>query len=1512
MEHLLADLKKRGIRLSLQGDRLDIQAPRGALSQELRTELLKHREKLLALLRTARNTPALDVQALVSRPAERFQPFPLTDLQHAYWLGRAEGLEGNTATHFYLELDCQNLDVARLQTALRQLIQHHDMLRAVVDPSGMQRVLPEVEPYQILVQDFSGFPTDEAEQRVLQMREALSHRVCDPAVWPLFEVQVTHLPAGHDRLHFSMDMLFFDLGSLLLFFEQWKELYQQPHVHASLLPETPGPGFRDWVEQGRGVQPQSRTYWTERLDSLPAAPGLPLRLDPQARKAPRFARRQFRLPQESWEILKARALQHGLTPSGFLLAVYAEVLSRWSHTAHFTLNVTLVSQRPATLEGVAGNFTSVVLHEVDHQNPQLRFVDFARQVQQQLLSDLQHADFSGVAVLREWSKQRGTTLQAAMPVVFTSGLGKKGRDAGCLEGLGRQVFGITQTAQVWLDQQVMEVHGDLLCIWDAAEKVFEPGVLDEMFRAQHTLLLQLLQDETLWDIPDPLTLPAPQDNTPAFSVPLPESPLHADFVRQALEHPERVALISGLRTLTYGELLAAAVFVADQLQDVPAGEPVAVLMHRGWEQVVAVLGVLQAGGAYLPIEASLPLKRQRELLQISQTRHVLTQPSIEHEVPAGPWKTLAVQAGQQSTLAERHQKTLHLPLDQLAYIIFTSGTTGVPKGVMVDHRGASNTIQSINQMFQVGPEDRILMVSSLAFDLSVYDLFGLLGAGGAVVLPDADRHQDPMHWQDLLQKHQVTLWNSAPQLMQMLTSTPHTAQLSRLRTVLLSGDFIPLDLPDRIRAQHPQAQVVSLGGATEASIWSIFHPIGQVDPTWSSIPYGKALPNQSMQVLDAWLRPCPELVQGQIFIGGIGLAKGYWQDEEKTAARFIHHPRTGERLYDTGDLGHLDREGRIRIAGRADQQIKLRGHRIEPAEIEAVLQQHPAVRQAQVVLQKGPSEGRQLVAFIETSATDPHTLRQHLTQHLPDFMVPRHLVLLDQLPVSGNGKLDRQKLLDLASHLESGPEHLPPRNATEQQIFAIWQEVFVGMQFGVTDSFFDLGGDSVMATRLVRDLNACLPDFQLEMHDLFEHITVAELADFYQNQREVVLLEEVHTPQAAHSETQMLSDVQEAVLQMEGFDFGLPAREHARQPRHLLLTGATGWVGAHVLFELLLQTRATVSCLVRASHLREGQQRLMAALQRHGLMLHPGWQQRIEVVCGDLDAPMLGLERPVWERLAAELDGIYHLGASLNLMVRPHYADHRQTNTLSALTLTKLATQIVQKPLFFLSPMTVGRRYHQGQFEVLHEEKSYGPQGLMTGYAQSKWAAEQVLLAAARRELPVRIYRTSHALPSSNGHIKPEDTYWNVLRVACQTGVIPEWEHSRLNGMPVDILARLLVEDTLSGDVYRGIIHLDNHHPLSIQDILQAMLGREAPVLPLQDWLELCRQKAEMLPDVGAALARWLFAEQNADSTVQRMFFPHPIDTTHFTSRQLESRLSHLTPTRYWQQLGAQLKGLQT
>jgi amino acid adenylation domain-containing protein len=968
----------------------------------------------------------------------RALPFALTAVQQAYWLGRDPQFAlGGVATHAYAELVAEDLDVERFERAWNRLITRHGMLRMVIGADGQQRILEEVPYYSVVCVDARG--ASGAEQ-LAQTRARLSHQVLPAITWPLFELCASRVQDQRWLLHFSVDALALDLGSIHLLSQELSALYRDPAATLAPLHLS----FRDYVlaEQQLRQLPRyrrARDYWLQRLVDLPAGPELPLALDPSTLHAPRFKRLQFQLPSSSWLRLKHCAQTRQLAPTIVLAGVYAQVLCRFARTAHFCLNFTLFNRLPvhAQVDALVGDFTSLTLLEVDWRVAGANFLERLKALQQQMWRDLDHREFSGPEVQQALARERGANL--AFPVVVTSGLG--------MQLDSKPEFDIysgvqqTQTPQVWLDFLVSEDTQGLSCNWDYVDGLFRPGVVEAMFASFTGLLSALATDEALWTASVLDTLPAATQQllaqTQGASVDLLGSLQHlqAPLLARMRATPDAIAVQTAAQSLTYRQLDRASARLALALAGVQPNELVAVLMPKHWAQVVAVLGILRAGAAYLPIDASLPAARIAELLHLGEVRRIVSVAEVasglglDAVVIDADWLEAPAQALDESPAAA----------GDLAYVIFTSGSTGTPKGVMIDHRGALNTVLDVNARYGIGADDAVFGLSSLSFDLSVYDLFGLLGAGGRVVLPASDEGRDPEAWLRQLLAARVTVWNTVPALMQMLMDYLDGADapaLPPLRVIMLSGDWIPVDLPARIRRWFPTASIYSLGGATEASIWSIDYRVGRVDPGWSSVPYGKALSNQQVRALKPDFTPCPIWVPGELYLGGMGLAHGYWRDPHRTAERFVSDPRSGERWYRTGDYGRLLPDGNLEFLGREDAQVKIQGYRIELGEIEARLKQHAKVKDALVIAQTH-GHGKRLLAYVvpagvgqevdpKRAVRDPAALQAEAERQT--FALEQHGRRRD-LRTTAVVPLPRSETAELAIHLHLGEAPVTPIGA---------------------------------------------------------------------------------------------------------------------------------------------------------------------------------------------------------------------------------------------------------------------------------------------------------------------------------------------------------------------------------------------------------------------------------------------------------------------------------------------------
>ncbi len=1013
-------------------------------------------------------------------------------MQEAYWLGRQGGFElGGTSIHSYRETEIEDLDIERLDAAWSALVRRHDALRSVVTESGTQRMVRDTTPYKIALTDPRDCGPEAVSEHLEATRHEMSHRLFPLDVWPQWEIRATRIDDRLTRLHIGFDGMLIDDRSYQILIREWIRLYRDPSLSLPPLAYS----FRDYVleERARRESPayiQALTYWRERVANLPESARLPMAKHFRAVQA-RFERYSAKLDKAEWEALKAHCRENRVTPAGLLLACFMEVLGRWSKSPELTVSVPTLNRPPfhEHINDVVGDFGSFVLIGNDGLASGT-LAERIQGIQKRLWEGLEHDCVSGVRIIRELMQHRQSSGSAQVPVVFTmaSSLRDGQAAAGARAEDAEVLYGITQTPQVYLDHQAAEMQGCLHFNWDVVEELFPSGLMHVLFEAYCGLLRSLAADASLLGQTSPVDIPPEQRrervHANATDAPIPDGLLH-DFggpLDAALANAP--AVISSQRILSHRELAGLSDALAQRLlsEGVRPNELVAVVAHKGWEQIVAVRATLAAGAAYLPVAADLPADYRQSLLERTNARIVLAPSALLQVQEFGGLSQIAIDEVVPLDAACDGSDAAPCEPDDLAYVIFTSGSTGQPKGVMITHRSAVNTVQDVNRRFQLTAGDRVIAVSSLSFDLSVYDIFGALAVGACVVLPEQGRQRDAAYLHRLMHENSVTVWNSVPALMEMLVQYAEdsgTRLPPSLRLVLLSGDWIPVDLPGRIRALSDEVEIVSLGGATEGAIWSVFFPIGSVSPSWPSIPYGRPLSNQRLHVLDAQDRDCPVWVPGRLCIEGTGLAVGYWDDRAQTDLRFRSRAGSRERLYDTGDWARYLPGGDIEFLGRDDRQVKLNGFRVELDEVESQLRKHPSVALAAVV----KTQSNQLLAVVTSAdpACSVETLRAHLAGRLPAYMIPSQIRVLDALPMTRNGKIDYGSLQGDIDEIASS---VAPDDARSRQFLEDIAEILGLERVDTSKSLIALGGASLEIVRLSNRVRAYAQD-RLRLEDYF-------------------------------------------------------------------------------------------------------------------------------------------------------------------------------------------------------------------------------------------------------------------------------------------------------------------------------------------------------------------------------------------------------------------------------------------
>ena len=531
-------------------------------------------------------------------------------------------------------------------------------------------------------------------------------------------------------------------------------------------------------------------------------------------------------------------------------------------------------------------------------------------------------------------------------------------------------------------------------------------------------------------------------------------------------------------------------------------------VSKGVWQIAAVLGILSKGAVYLPLDIHQPSERVDKIIKSAHVKCCILEEDnfISHDLT----KKLNIRDIKRKERSGNDYKQINIDIEAPAYVIFTSGSTGNPKGVIISHSAATNTILDINNKFKINSDDRILNISNLSFDLSVYDIFGTFFAGAELVQVNEEQAKDPAHWYDLLKHENISVFNGVPGQMKMLTMFLKGKEkpiLDAVRLILLSGDWIPVDLPKEISKYFPNAEIVSLGGATEAAIWSIYYPINIKQNYIRSIPYGKPLANQRFYILNEKGEETLDWISGDIYIAGKGLAIGYLGDPELTEKKFIYSRQLKERLYKTGDIGRYMPDGTIEFQGRSDFQVKIRGHRVELGEIEMAIVEilHPKDLK---VITVNNNDVISICMFAvlenESDALSKEELGKYLSEKIPQYMIPVYCEYLSEIPLTVNGKIDIKVLTSRAiegmKKSRSRGKSEQKLSETEENIYKVWCELFNTTDISVDEDFFECGGDSILVVKLLTELETRY-QYKMSLMDVYSSPTIYKMAECITNQQ---------------------------------------------------------------------------------------------------------------------------------------------------------------------------------------------------------------------------------------------------------------------------------------------------------------------------------------------------------------------------------------------------------------------------
>ena len=975
-----------------------------------------------------------------------------------------------------------NVDARALECAFQALIQRHSVLRTrFFERNGVphQSVLPSV-PFSIRREDLSELAAPEQDERLARSIQNIAQHVFDLGAPPLLVARLIKLAENSYVLVVCLHHIVSDAWSNRIIESDLSEAYRQAlgQNEDAQLPSLPVQ-YGDYVRQQQkrvasGEIDKELTYWNEHLgDDVPPLEITTDRVYPKQQEF-RGAAKRFVLDSSLASSLKTFCHQNRFTPFVPLFAAWQVVLARYCGQQDFAIGVPSSGRQQEDFQEVVGFFITTLPFRV-RVNPAMTLGDVCQQAKKDAVGSLNYADMPLEVLLEQRKVKRDPVRQPLFQVMF--GLQFRSDEEQLqLDDVSVELIDLPQTsAKFELSLDIFIEQEQVVGALEFNSDLFDDQTIQRLIGYYQKVLRILLEKPetqlTTIELPDNAEKALLLDWGSRAATDSPVEPIHHLIERQAAATPEATALVFEDQSLNYTELNTRANQLAHYLigLGVKPETRVGIAVERSIEMVVGLLAILKAGGAYVPLDPDYPSDRLTYMVKDSGIELLLTQQHLCDALP--------VADGLNVIDLDRLEVAHHAPTnpnvalhgESLAYVIYTSGSTGRPKGAANRHHALTNRLQWMQEAYGLTADDAVLQKTPFSFDVSVWEFFWPLIQGARLVMAPPGAHREPTQLVELIRTHKITTLHFVPSMLQAFLTHAEVEACTSLTRLVCSGEALPAELQNQVFVRLPQVTLYNLYGPTEAAI-DVTHWTCQDDGR-NHVAIGQPIAGIRTYVLDSDLNLAPPGVAGELYLGGIGLARGYLHRSDLTAERFVADPfAQGERLYRTGDLVRWRDDGQLEYLGRLDHQVKIRGLRIELGEIEAELLAQPAVREAVVVTQEGPG-GSRLVAYVVPQADselDTSSLREVLGQRLPDYMVPGVVVTLDALPLNANGKVDRKALPE--PDLASSSQYEPPQGEVEAALAKVWSEVLGVEQVGRHDNFFELGGHSLLALKVLEQM----------------------------------------------------------------------------------------------------------------------------------------------------------------------------------------------------------------------------------------------------------------------------------------------------------------------------------------------------------------------------------------------------------------------------------------------------------
>ncbi|QWH64186.1 amino acid adenylation domain-containing protein (plasmid) [Bacillus mycoides] len=1238
-----------------------------------------------------------------------------------------------------------------LRQSLEEMMRRHDIFRTrFIEKDGepMQCVQEEMD---LVVHEVDIQPIEKEQQEAYRLAsiQKIDHTAFDLKQGPLFQSILFTEKRDCSWLYINFHHIIMDEWSLQRFLQELFAIYEELSEKGVIPPTKPAIRYIDYVawqnkQLAAGTWAQEKRYWKQELQETPPSLALPFdRVRPSiaSHRGDIFS---TKLNKTDVSGLKHLAQQEQISLYMLLCSAYIHFLQQVSGQHDLVVGTPVTGRQHEAFEDIQGFFVNTVAIRV-HTAGVFTMEALCKKVKEKCLLAFQHQIYPFDRIIKDVNPERGEHVNPIFSTMFSYQ-----QDAIQKHHTFRYQIQTVNTniSKFDLSLACEEIDDEILLHFEYATDLFDRETISR-FMKQFVRTLQLIQTNFTTPFGQLDMLPKTdhvlyqQLNDTDLVLPSYHS-IQERFYEQVHARPEAVAISMEDRVYTYHEINQRSNQVAHCLMDlgVQKGDRVATFLHRNVESIIAMLGILKAGGTYVPIDVKYPLERIQYILQDSTTTVTITKTELQEELAFYPGHIVSIENLFKSPMV---QDVLNQNIvEDTAYMIYTSGSTGKPKGTLLRHKGVLNLVEWRSRTFQVTEKDVFSQFYSHSFDSSVSEIFSALLTGARLhLLNEEQRFSTQAYWQ-AISTYRITISDVATAFFKQLAtelSALQLQQLQPLRVLSMGGEAASAESIRNWKSKlNDKVLLVNEYGPTETTVSSLYYLISKhASSDMVHVPIGKPIANTKIYILNAHMQLCPTGVIGELYIESAGTAIGYNNQPKRTKQAFVSNPFSTESsalLYRTGDLVRLSPEGYVEYMGRRDRQVKMRGYRIELGEIEDILIKESRIQQAVVLLNKEKQELHAYFTIRDKATIDIEEVYNHASSLLPEYMVPTGYVCVNELPITQNSKIDVSKLTEqYAMQYRKQKNSLRP--ITEKQIILakVWEEVLGVQHIGLQDDFFALGGHSLKIMPTLVKLKPYFPT--LHIQDFFQYRTIEKLAEKIENNRPKYMRIETNQKEP-NSRDPLCIPEQKPTNQNY-----MPLQISKQYPQCVLLTGVTGFLGAHILQQLLRLPNTMVYCLVRPQKSVAIEEKVMEKMQFYfGEQIVEQMKNRVYTIEGDLSEKYVGLTTDIQEKLASKIDTIIHCGGDVR-----HYGDRDHFKKVNVES-TRYLLQMSKKGgarFHYISTVSISGHRSDDPAEFLFSEQDFDRgQRVENVYVESKFIAEKLVREAMKEGVPATVYRVGN------------------------------------------------------------------------------------------------------------------------------------------------------------------------